>query len=121
MNLVSGSGIGKEKKDTELTMFAKNAAASVRKKNIKKMATKTLNEYLFEQLERLSNAEGEDIEVEKEKAKAIISISEQVLEVAKFKLAIIQAGGAALDHFNEIDHSGKSLPSSDEGDKKKLQ
>jgi hypothetical protein len=67
------------------------------------MAKKTLNEHLFEQLERLSDADENTIKLEVQKAMHIISISEQVLNVARLKLDILAAGEGIVNQFGEID------------------
>ena len=67
------------------------------------MATKkTLNEHLFEVLDRLSSADENNIKVEVEKASNIVMVSEQILSVARLKLEIMQAG-TTLTEFAEID------------------
>jgi hypothetical protein len=69
---------------------------------------KTLNEHLFAQLDRLSSADESTIKAEVEKASTIVMVSEQILNVARLKLEIMQAAGN-LAEFSEID-SVKSLP-----------
>lgn len=71
---------------------------------INSMATKkTLNDHLFEQLERLSEANGETIDLEMNKAASMIQVSEQILSVARLKLEIMQSGAVVGDDFKELD------------------
>ncbi len=82
---------------------------------------KTLNEHLFAQLDRLSSANESNIKTEVEKASNIVMVSEQILNVARLKLDIMQAAGN-LSEFSEID-TMKELPPIEEdsnSDKKKL-
>lgn len=74
----------------------------IKPKIIDKMSTKkTLNEHLFDTLDRLSNASGEDIQLEVDKAASIISVSQEILNVAQMKLNII-AAGSSINKFKEI-------------------
>lgn len=67
---------------------------------------KTLNDHLFEQLDRISKADSDNINLEVSKANAIISVSEQILNAAKFKMDIVKSN--CLDQFTEIDAPNKS-------------
>jgi hypothetical protein len=81
---------------------------------------KTLNDHLFEQLERLSAAsDKETMELETSKAASIISVSEQIMNVARLKMDIIQAGANVGEQFGEID-TNKPEVAQIESDKKKL-
>jgi len=76
---------------------------------------KTLNDHLFDQLERLSSATDETINLETDKATHIIAVSEQVLNVAKLKIDIMQLTGSnqvIQEQFAEIDEpeTFKALP-----------
>lgn len=63
---------------------------------------KSLNEYLFETLDRLAAADKDSIETEMNKANSIINVSEQILLVAKMKLEIISASIDINQEFSEI-------------------
>lgn len=79
---------------------------------------KTLNDHLFDQLDRLSTATNETIDTEINKAASIVHVAEKILDVARLKLDIIAAGQSA-EGFKEID----TLPSANPelvADKKKL-
>lgn len=85
---------------------------------------KTLNDHLFDTLDRLSNATPENINTEVTKAAAIISVSEQVINAARLKLQILQADIVIADEFKEIDDtqatdSPKQIQQSPFSDKKK--
>ncbi len=85
---------------------------------IKTKMSKTLNEHLFDTLDRLADAPPEEIDNECNKAASIIAVSEQVLKVARLKLDILAAKGDLANGFAEID----ALPSEETtSDKKKLQ
>ena len=81
---------------------------------------KTLNDHLFEQLERLSTATGENIALETDKATHLIAVGQQILDVARLKIDIMQLAGndntVIQEQFSEIDkpETFKQL-----GDKKK--
>lgn len=80
---------------------------------------KTLNDYLFDQLHRLSSATEETIELEKDKAMHIISVSEQVLDAARLKVEIIKLGTQNLNQFSEIDkYDQKAIAESTDPEKK---
>ncbi len=87
---------------------------------------KTLNEHLFDQLERLSTANSDNIDLEINKAASIISVSEQILNVARLKLNIIQANVNIGEEFEEIDKphtkelTAAPVPELIDSDKKKL-
>jgi hypothetical protein len=49
---------------------------------------KSLNEYLFDALERVSNADNTTINTEVNKAHSIISISQQVIDNVKVKIEL---------------------------------
>lgn len=84
------------------------------------MTKKTLNDHLFDTLERLAAATPETIQNEIDKAASIITVSEQVLNVARLKLEIITAGEGAVNQFTEIDNTDmKALPQSGEQEVKK--
>lgn len=68
------------------------------------MQKKTLNDYLFDTLDRLSQADAETIQTEIDKAVSIISVSEQILNVARLKLNIMQVGADVAYGFAEIDN-----------------
>ena len=77
---------------------------------------KTLNEHLFDQLDRLSEAQDEAaLDLERNRAASLIDVAEKVLDVARLKLSIIAAGSTVDEGFKEID-----APAEPSGDKKKL-
>jgi hypothetical protein len=93
---------------------------------------KTLNDHLFDQLDRLSNATEENIGLETTKATHLIAVGEQVLNVARLKIDIMQMAGkdgdgVIQDQFAEIDQPStfKQLPAGEQeyfdDDKKKDQ
>ena len=78
---------------------------------------KTLNEHLFDTLDRLSNCDAENLETEMNKANSIISVAEKVLDVARLKLEIIGSiGNIGLENFSDVDNLQKQL---EDPDKKK--
>lgn len=92
-----------------------------------KMSKKTLNDHLFEQLERISDCAPEDISTEIDRTNAMIAMAEQILNVAHFKMEVIQAN--SFEQFSEIDivHSevkhieNNNQDVEDDFDKKKLE
>lgn len=74
-------------------------------------AKKTLNQHLFDALDRISNASGEQIQDEVDKAATIISLSQEVRSVAQTKLAILESQGVnGADNFTEfIEYSDANL------------
>lgn len=90
------------------------------KNNSNNMQKKTLNDHLFDTLQRLSEADETNIDVEANKAMHIISVSEQVLSVARLKLDILAAGEGAVDNFDEIDNNNqKQLGNGEQPDESK--
>jgi len=81
----------------------------------KNMSKKTLNDHLFEQLERISECEGsEQIAVEIDRTNAMIAMSEQILSVARLKMEIIQSN--SLEQFAEIDVVHSEVKKIENGD-----
>jgi len=77
---------------------------------------KTLNQHLFDTLNRLSDADESTINIEVSKAENIVMVSEQILKVARLKLDVMQSAGN-LAEFSEID-AAKELPESEDVKKK---
>jgi len=69
---------------------------------IKMPTKKTLNEHLFEALDRLSSATPENIQLEIDKAASIVSVSQEILSVAQMKLNIIAVNADSSNSFNEL-------------------
>lgn len=51
----------------------------------------TLRTHLFDQLQRLKNATGEELKTEIDKSKAIISVSAEILNTAKIEAEVIKS------------------------------
>lgn len=113
-----GSGeVVRKKEDVKLNFFNTN------KNTFDQMTNKkTLNDHLFDTLDRLSAADADNVNVEVDKAASIIRVSEQILNVAKLKLDIIQANIETSGHFSEIDiNQDQKQIGGDESLKKKIQ
>lgn len=64
---------------------------------------KTLNDHLFDQMDRLSLATNETIDLETDKATHIIAVAEKILDAAQLKIQIMQIGKGIESQFPEID------------------
>lgn len=80
---------------------AEEQKSEILKPTINMSKRKTLNETLFDTLDRLSNADGDDIDLEVQKAVMIIEVSKQVIDVSRLKLEIMS--NDFEDSFTEID------------------
>ena len=69
---------------------------------------KSLNDHLFDQLERLSDAkDNETLDLEINKAASVIAVSEQIVSVGRLKMDLLAAGADIKENFKELDEGSE--------------
>lgn len=97
------------------TYVQKNDSTNKSDKNLMKNNLKSLNDYLFEELERLNDDEslvGDNLEKELKRSKAITQVSNQIVQNAKVILDAkkhCDQFGDKLDNFYSIDSDKKRI------------
>lgn len=75
---------------------------------------KSVTDYLFESLDRLSTAEGDNIQLEVTKAHSSCEVARQMLDISRHKLEILKTVETSLDFPEIASEQQKSLQISSE-------